>query len=399
MLRVLAIEGYRSLRRLIVPLGGLTVVTGPNGSGKSTLYRALRLLADTSRNGTVAAVAREGGLDSVLWAGPERVSNDMRLGHHPVQATVRKGPPALRIGFGGDEFSYSLELGLPSDRAFPLDPDIKVEAIWAGTRLRPSTLLSERRGSVVRVLDDDGAWQTLDQRLQPYDSMLSEVADPRAAPEVLRVREQVRSWRFYDHVPTDASAPSRSPRPSTRTMVLADDGADLAAALSTIIAFGDGDALSACIDRAFPGSELRIVARGTLDEGGVVAGGPTWVEVNLRQPGMLRHLGATELSEGTLRYLLLTAALLSPRPPELLVLNEPEAHLHPDLFEPLAELIATVATRTQIVVVSHATPLVDAIARASSAEFVSIALDKSMGETSVRGAGLLDEPAWEWPKR
>jgi predicted ATPase len=70
VLRVLAVGNYRSLRHLVMPLGPLNVVTGANGSGKSSLYRALRLLADSSRNGAVAALAREGGLTSTLWAGP-----------------------------------------------------------------------------------------------------------------------------------------------------------------------------------------------------------------------------------------------------------------------------------------------------------------------------------------
>ena len=45
MIGTLAVENYRSLRRLVVPLRRLNVVTGENGSGKSNLDRALRLLA------------------------------------------------------------------------------------------------------------------------------------------------------------------------------------------------------------------------------------------------------------------------------------------------------------------------------------------------------------------
>ena len=51
MLDTVAVENYRSLRRLVVPLRPCNVITGPNGSGKSSLYRALRLLADSARNG------------------------------------------------------------------------------------------------------------------------------------------------------------------------------------------------------------------------------------------------------------------------------------------------------------------------------------------------------------
>ncbi|KAJ8139512.1 hypothetical protein OY671_007274, partial [Metschnikowia pulcherrima] len=42
MLATIAVEGYRSSRSLVSPLGRLTVVTGANGTGKSSSYRASR---------------------------------------------------------------------------------------------------------------------------------------------------------------------------------------------------------------------------------------------------------------------------------------------------------------------------------------------------------------------
>src|SRR5262249_17796946 len=107
-------------------------------------------------------------------------------------------------------------------------------------------------------------------------------------------------------------------------------------------------------------------------------------------------------SEGTLRYLLLVAALLTPRPPELLVLNEPETSLHPDLLPPLAALIATAGKRAQTVVVSHSAPLIAAIeacAEESEVDCGTVALVKDFGETTVSGQGMLDGPPWHWPKR
>ncbi len=72
MLKTLAVANYRSINKLVIPLGRLNLITGPNGSGKSNLYRALRLLAETAQGGVVNALAREGGLDSTFWAGPEK---------------------------------------------------------------------------------------------------------------------------------------------------------------------------------------------------------------------------------------------------------------------------------------------------------------------------------------
>lgn len=113
MLKTLAVANYRSINKLVVPLDRLNLVTGPNGSGKSNLYRALRLLAETAQGGVINALAREGGLDSTFWAGPETISRRMRNGEVPVEPMVRQGVKRLRLGFAGEDFSYAISLGLP----------------------------------------------------------------------------------------------------------------------------------------------------------------------------------------------------------------------------------------------------------------------------------------------
>jgi predicted ATPase len=390
VLTTLAVENYRSLRDLVLPLSRLTVVTGANGSGKSSLYRALRLLADAARNGAVAALAREGGLPSALWAGPETVGRAVREGGAPpVQGTRRTKAVGLRLGFSGDEFGYALDLGMPipTETVFNRDPEFKRECVWRGPVLRPAALLADRGGPVVRTREQSGAWGQKPHPIGLTDSMLTAFADPRISPEVLMVRERVRSWRFYDHFRTDADAPARQARVGTRTPVLDHDGADLAAALQTIQEVGDGAGLRTAVDDAFPGSRIAVTA-----------GEDGRFELRFRQHGLLRPLAAAELSDGTLRYLLWVAALLSPRPPELLVLNEPETSLHPDLLPALAALIATAATRTQVVVVTHARPLVRALQSVDD-EAALLELEKESGATVLAGQGLLDRPAWHWPKR
>ena len=84
-------------------------------------------------------------------------------------------------------------------------------------------------------------------------------------------------------------------------------------------------------------------------------------DLRLHGPGLLRPLSGAELSDGTLRYLLLIAALLSPRPPGLLVLNEPETSLHPELLPALARLMITAAERSQLLIITHSAALVDAL--------------------------------------
>jgi predicted ATPase len=390
------------LREVVLPLRQLSVVTGPNGSGKSSLYRSLRLLADCARGGAVAALARQGGLASTLWAGPEQIGRAVRAGEAPVQGTRRTAPVSLRVGFASDDaFGYAADLGLPTAGQIPrdppslfaLDPEFKVEAVWSGPVLRPGAVLAERHGPLVRARTEDGSWQELSRTLLAYDSMLGEIADPMRAPELLAVRERMRAWRFYDRVRTDAEAPARSVQIGTRTTVLDDDGADLAATLQTIREVGDASAMDAAIADAFPGSrvEVEVVSDGRF-------------EVTLQQRGLLRPLRAAELSEGTLRYLIWVAALLSPRPPELVVLNEPETSLHPDLLPALARLLVAAAGRSQVLAVTHSRPLVELLeisAASAGVDLGPVELSKDdYGRTRVGGQeGPLDAPSWHWPRR
>jgi len=390
MLTVLAIANYRSLRKLTVPLERLNVITGPNGSGKSSLYRALKLLAETAQGRVVHSLAREGGLKSTLWAGPESLSRAVRRGDYPVQGTRRERPVNLRLGFARSDFGYLIDLGLPpqekgSTSAFSLDPEIKRECIWHGPLFRPATTLVDRKGPLVRIRTKDGEWGPVTDNLFAFDSMMTHVADPRNAPEMLVLRESIRAWRFYDHFRTDADAPARSPQIGTHTPILGNDGADLAAAVQTIREIGDEETLDAAVEDAFPGSTLSVV-----NNSGRFA-------VIMEQHGLLRPLSSAELSDGTLRYLLWIAALLTPRPPALMVLNEPETSLHPDLLPALARLIAQAAKRSQIVVVTHASRLIAALTEQAGCH--SITLEKKLGETRIAGIKELDLPTWNWPER
>jgi predicted ATPase len=295
---------------------------------------------------------------------------------------VRSGPVSLKLGFSSEHFGYAIDLGLPSPSRtrFNHDPEIKVEAVWTGPILGRTNVVAERRGQLVRIrANETGCWRDSFSDLPAFDSIMTHCADAGDGLELLLLRERMRAWRFYDDLRTDRDAPARRPQVGTFTPVLAGDGSDIGAAIQTIIEIGDSDTLEDAIADAFDGASLSVGER---------------FEVEMQQKGLLRPLAASELSDGTLRYILLAAALLSPRPPELMILNEPEASLHPDLLEPLARLLSRASERCQIIVVSHASRLVSALERHS--ESLSIELRKEMGETIVPE---VERPDWNWPSR
>ena len=390
MIRTVAIEGYRSLRELVLPLGQLSVITGANGSGKSSVYRSLRLLADVAQNAVVSSLAREGGLSSTFWAGPETIARSVRHGTHAVEGLAKRNAASLKLGFGSDNYGYSIDLGYPPPpppaTMFGLDPRVKRECIWNGPIYRkPSAMVDRRNNFVWLSTTEDEEPVMLTQHLSDTDSMLGSVADPQRAPEMLAVREAVRGWRFYDHFRTDSDSLARTAQIGTFTPVLHHDGSNLAAALQTILELRPDEALATTIEDAFPGSRLFIEDRnGRFD-------------LQLKQHGLLRPLSAAELSDGTLRYLLLAAALLTTRPPELMVLNEPETSLHPDLLPALARLILGAASHTQIIVVSHAIGLIDPLT--TNPQSTRLHLLKDFGETTLEGKTVFNQPKWAWPTR
>ncbi|WP_041421969.1 AAA family ATPase [Shewanella sediminis] len=392
MLTTLAIQNYRSLREIRVPLKQLNLVTGANGSGKSNLYKALRLLAQTAQGGVVNALALEGGLDSSFWAGPENVTKGMLDGTTAIEPTVRQQAKRLKLGFAGDEYSYLIELGLPkpdSTTLFGLDPQIKRESIWVGNKYRPASVLVERRGALVKNRAENSGqagWQVLNLHMQHGDSIFTELADPERTPEVIKLRDNIRAWRFYDHFRSDSDAPARKPRLGTRTPVLHHDGRDLASAIQTIFEVGDRAGFDEAVSDAFPGARVHI----EYESNGML-------NVRFNQEGLLRPLNAAELSDGTLRYLQLVAALLTPRPPELMVLNEPETSLHPDLLPALSRLIAKASQQCQLWVVSHANRLINALNEFEHCNLIE--LDKQLGQTEIVGQDILSKPSWNWQSR
>jgi predicted ATPase len=144
--------------------------------------------------------------------------------------------------------------------------------------------------------------------------------------------------------------------------------------LQTIREIGDPVALDEAVDLAFPGAELYITNKSGL------------FSLNLHMPDFERPFTGQELSDGTLQYLCLLAALLSPRPPQLLALNEPETSIHPDLFEPLAKLIAKASQNSQLWITTHSRDLSDYILEHTGA--TPIELEKHDGATRIVGQRL-----------
>lgn len=355
----LDIEHYRSIRRLSLDLDRLTVVTGPNGAGKSNLYRALELLQAAADGGLSRRLATEGGVKSALWAGDRQ-----------------KGPVRLRLGVEFESLSYELAVGPPrfTDAALPMDLVVKEETVAARHGGRTVTML-KRKGPQLSARDPDGRMASASHDVWLFQTALSSLVEPTLYPELAALRRRLLDARFYHQFRVDRDSPLRRPHPLIASPSVDSDGANWAAALYSRLHIADGwrdvdrSPAAIAIARAFNGARPAFFTS------------ETEIEAGLGTREFQREFRARELSDGSLRFLALTAALTALRPPSVIVLNEPEASLHDELIDPLADLIAAAAESSQIIVVTHAPRLAERLDVEHGAQ--RVALFRENGETRV----------------
>lgn len=83
------------------------------------------------------------------------------------------------------------------------------------------------------------------------------------------------------------------------------------------------------------------------------------VNLGWRQKGSDYPLQPYHLSDGTIRFICLTTALLQPDPPSTMIFDEPELSLHPYALALLAELMKATAQKTQLIVSTQSPTLID----------------------------------------
>ena len=369
------ISNYRSVRRIIFPLGRLNVFVGENGVGKTNLYRGLELVQAAARGTLARELAAEGGMESALWTGP-RKKNDVAR----ITLGVGLGEASTAYAYraeAGLVKQYEVEVGMrrPVSAGFLLEPQIKEERLTFVGAKRPQTLL-DRKDAMCMARDEEGVRHDLAGELLPSETALAALSDAGRYPDLHEVRRAMLDWRFYHGFRTDRDSPLRSPCLATTTPTLSSDGHDLAAVFATLAHIREDTVdLDAAVADAFPGARIEVPEPGRTASFQVIY-----------EEFPQRAFEASELSDGTLRFLALAGALLGYRLPRLIALNEPETSLHSDLLPPLARLIARAAERTQVWVVTHSTVLADALAEAGG--ITPRRVIKQGGATTIEGLTL-----------
>lgn len=342
-LAALTASQYRSLRSIRMELGRVNLFIGGNGVGKSNLYRALQLVQSAVRGHFAGEIAGEGGMMQVLWAGPRR-------NHEPARAVFSV---EVEDEVNGLTFAYRVEAGLRPPKAaagFMFEPQVKAEVFSVDTGRGPVVIM-KREGPGIFLRDERGRMVPFGETLLTSETAISVLAHEGTAPEISTFCRFVDQWRFFHGFRTDAGSPLRQPCLAVTSPLLDEDGANLAAVFATLsVTREDTVDLDRAVASALGGARL------------VIPEPETQASFGLSLPEFEKRIfSARELSDGQLRFLALAGALLSYRAPPLIALNEPESSLHPDMIEPLADLIARAAEKSQVWIVTHSERLAEAV--------------------------------------
>ena len=246
-------------------------------------------------------------------------------------------------------------------------------------------LLQRKRGTIT-ARNMEGRNFSFPTTFTGSESVLFEISEPQKYPELQLLTGEFNKWRFYHDFRTDLDSPIRQPQMGTLTPIMSNDGRDLIAAIATIKAIGNANRLERALQQAFPDHILRIAEDVEVNDEGEETPGSGELTLYLTVPGLYRELTAMEFSDGTLQFLCLMGALLTPRPAPFMVLNEPETSIHPDLYEPIADLIVDASKKSQILMTTHAKQLAGIIKEKCKDARV-IELTKVNGATTVVGSG------------
>ena len=361
-----------------LPMEPLTVLIGPNGSGKSNFLEAIALLKATQRD--ISEQFSSDGIREWMWKGPGALDKII------IDAIVD-------YPWGG-EVRHSLTLAQRNGRPEVIDEQIEplgnnLDGRVALSYYRPprneQTELYLREnspdpsnpnvaGAFLASFLENGIHFRSD--FVPERSLIS-LANPKDYPALWHLHSQYQQFQLFRDWCFGPSSGVRFPASAhTRADFLDEGGTNLPNVLSHFPGMGKRKLVKA----------LQKLFDGIVDVKSSVVSGR--VALFLEEEGN-REIPVSRLSDGTLRYLCLLAVLLHPEPPPLIVIEEPELGLHPDLMPTLADLMLDASQRTQLVATTHSDVLVDSLTDTPESVVVC---EKYDGQTQLR---RLDKQALE----
>ena len=364
-----------------IELGPLNVLIGPNGSGKSNVIGAIDLLRSSATD-LVAPIREGGGTEEWLWKGVERMPV-ARL-DATIRLPDRKSPLRHKFSFVSVRQRFALVDEQLDYEVEELNEDKKTAFSYSLNKGDPVFDIPEDNDDDRTTGSKKSTRLFRDEYLTPNQSVLSQLRDPTQYPEITYLSDNYKRFKLFRNWNLGRDSSLRRPQPvDMPSDFLAEDASNLGLVLNHLDLMGDvRSLLFSQIEQFYEQFERYQV----YFQGGTV-------QVFFHERELFRPVPATELSDGTLRFLCLVSILCHPSPPPLICIEEPEIGLHPDILPIIAELLIEASHRTQVIVTTHSDILVDALSHVPEAVMVC---EKESNATSV--SRLNQNELREWLK-
>lgn len=342
----LHIKGYRSLRDVEWKPGDLNVVIGPNGTGKSNLLRFLELITAASQGRLGKYVQSAGGMEPLVWDGTA----------DGVDFCIKTSPLEERRDEKKDSLTYHVKMtkiGRTSTFKIGFEQLANYYRVDVHESSQPFKLLE--RTALKGMLFDENEKGLLAQEeaIPETETLLSLATGPFIANRYIsEFQRQLSQWCVYHDVHVNRDAAIRQPAIAQLTNRVEADGQNLIPVLHTLY----------MSDRDFKhdvNSAMRAAFGDEFDELVFPPAADQRIQLRLRWKTLRREQSAADLSDGTLRFLLLLTILASPTPAPLIAIDEPETGLHPSMLPIITEYAAEAAKRTQVVFTTHSPQFLD----------------------------------------
>jgi predicted ATPase len=341
------VENFRTLTRMQLQLGPLTVLVGPNAAGKSNVLRVFEFLADVARAGIEPTVDARGGYEEIAYRGGDHTLSGMRISlegiwsEHASEASPDEySLNLLRRRKAGDtrglyDFSRRERFVLHTEReaesAFELFQDTaRIESAVPGEQpSRPPELARMATG--------------LDQGTLPLPP------EGASATAIRGLAKHLTDVRVFDADVRAARRPSPVGFPG---QLLANDASNLADFLLELRK--DTDAWSRLLE------DVTTLVPSIEDiDVQPTRGHSARVGVQLKERNLRGRTSLADASFGTVRILCLFALLHDPHPPVMTCIEEVDHGLHPHALQLVAERMREASERTQLIATTHAPVLVN----------------------------------------
>lgn len=343
----LQVQGFRSLKNVTWKPGNLNVIIGPNGSGKSNLLRLLECISISAKGQLGKHIKSLGGIDPLLWDGQAK-EICWKLKASPVD----EGRDPER-----DSLTYEATLAqIGKASAYRVDRELLANyyRMEQGEENEPFKLI-DRRGLRGKVFDENAhGFVAPEESLSEEETLLSLAAGPFSNNRLIPpYRQQLADWSVYHDLHVNQDAPIRQASVARLEKRIDPDGQNLISVLHTLYT-GDREfkrEIHAAMKAAFGDDFEELVFPPAADQR---------IQLRVRWKSLHREQSAADLSDGTLRFLLLLTILASPDAAPLIAIDEPETGLHPSMFPIVAEYAIDAAQRSQVILTTHSPQFLDA---------------------------------------